>query len=103
MKAIVTNYGNTEFFPTCLGNILLARRIPRYDIVSIQALKELRKFHFVEVKVIEGSLDAPPIDYSRYSINQLRSIAKTRGYKTVFTARKADLIKFLTEETNAKR
>lgn len=63
-----------------------------------QALEELEKWPLVEVKIIEGSIDGPEVNFSHFSINALRKMAAQAGIKGSFTMKKPVLIKNLEEK-----
>jgi hypothetical protein len=93
MRALVTNFGYRRSFPTCIGDIF----IPRNQAVEIedrQALKELKSFPHIKVEILEAD---PKVDYSGYSINQLRNIASQLGHEGTFKMRKVDIINLLEE------
>lgn len=60
-------------------------------------LKELKDFEYIEIDVLQAD---PLVDYSKFSINQLRRIATQAGIAETFQMRKSELIKKL-EEKNA--
>ena len=97
-KATVTNYGRSQHFPTCIGNVYLESNRVHDDIDNRQALEELSKWPFVDVKVIEGSFDGPEIDYSYFNINALRKMVAQAGIKDGFTMKKSLLIKKMEEK-----
>jgi len=97
-KATVTNYGRSQHFPTCIGNLYLESNRPHDDIVNRQALKELSKWPYVDVEIIEGSFGNPAIDYSYFGINVLRKMAVQAGIKGGFTMKKSLLITKLEEK-----
>jgi len=96
MLAKATNYGRSRGFPTCIGNFFLPYNVP-IDIPDRRAAKELDAFPLVQVTVVEGSLEEPRIDYTKYSVQELRSIAAQVGIKGGFFMKKADLIQKLEE------
>jgi len=94
-------------FATCIGDI----RIPAHGIQDIdneQAAKEILKHDDLVVDWISGDgrsgkkYKEPEVNYERYRIWELRSIAAGLGIKGFFTMRKLDLIKKITEADNAK-
>ena len=97
-KATVTNYGRSQHFPTCIGNLYLECNRVHDDIVNRQALEELSKWPFVDVEIIEGSFGNPAIDYSYFGINALRKMAAQAGIKDGFTMKKSLLIKKMEEK-----
>ncbi|MHA1290902.1 MAG: hypothetical protein ACTSPB_26250, partial [Candidatus Thorarchaeota archaeon] len=62
---------------------------------DVRAIKELKNFPQVEIKVLEKEA---MVDYSVYSINELRSIAARAGIKNSFFKSKKELIKLLEEK-----
>lgn len=97
-KATVINYGRTQRFPTCIGNIYLESNRLHDDIDNRQALEELSKWPFVDVEIIEEPPDGPATDYSYFGINALRKMAAQAGIKDGFTMKKSLLIKRLEEK-----
>ena len=97
-KATVINYGRSQHFPTCIGNLYLECNRVHDDIVNRQALEELSKWKYVDVEIVEGSFDSPKIDYSYFGINTLRKMAVQAGIKGGFTMKKPALIKKLEEK-----
>ena len=94
MRARITNYSYRNVFPTCLGNLFIPRG-KQIELDNAQAIKELKRFPQVEIEVIENE---PMVDYSVYSINELRSIAARAGVKDSFFKSKKELIKLLEEK-----
>jgi len=97
-KATVTNYGRSQHFPTCMGNIYLESNRIHDDIDNRQALDELSKWPFVDVEIIEELPDGPAVDYSYFGINALRKMATQAGIKDNFTMKKSVLITKLEEK-----
>ena len=97
-KATVINYGRSQHFPTCIGNIYLESNRIHDNLDNRQALGELSKWQFVDVEVTEGSIDGPEINYSYFRINALRKMAAQVGIKGNFTMKKSELIKKLEEK-----
>lgn len=97
-KATVINYGRSQHFPTCIGNLYLESNRVHDDIVNRQALEELSAWPFVDVVIETGSLTGPVIDYSLFGINALRKMATQAGIKGSFTMKKPMLIKKLEEK-----
>lgn len=94
MLAKAINFGRSQGFPTCLGVIYLPYNVP-VDIPDRKAAKELSNWPLVDVTVVEGSLEEQRIDYSKYRVQELRSIAKQVGIIGAFFMKKVDLIKKL--------
>jgi len=94
MRARITNHSYRNVFPTCLGNLFIPRG-KEIELDDIQAIKEMKRFPQIEIKVIESE---PMVDYSVYSINELRSIASRSGIKNSFFKSKKELIKLLEEK-----
>jgi len=94
MRARITNYSYRNVFPTCLGNLFIPRG-KQIELDNAQAIMELKRFPQVEIEVIENE---PMVDYSVYSINELRSIAARAGVKDSFFKSKKELIKLLEEK-----
>lgn len=106
MLAIIRNYGATTPISVKMGDV----KIPgdgmesRWDdqelIDKIQEMKGRNELPLMELTIEEGEavIKTPTIDYSKYRINELRSIAGNLGIPGFFTAKKADLIKQLEEQ-----
>jgi len=94
MRARVTNHSYRNVFPTCLGNLFIPRG-REIELSNTQAIKELKNFPQVEIKVLEKEA---MVRYSVYSINELRSIAARAGIKGSFFKSKKELIKLLEEK-----
>jgi len=97
-KATVINYGRSQYFPTCVGNLYLESNRIHDDLDNRQALEELSKWPFVDVEITEGSIDGPEINYSYFRINALRKMATQAGITGSFTMKKSELIKKLEEK-----
>lgn len=108
MIALITNYGKTRALPTCIGNVHITGRTSielntDLDSRNEKAIEELSAFPFVDVEIIfenrkpAEAQEPPKIDYSKYSITELRSIGAAVGIAGFFTMRKAVLIKALEE------
>lgn len=97
-KATVINYGRSQHFPTCIGNLYLESNRVHDDIVNRQALEELSKWPYIDVEIIEGSFGNPTTDYSYFGINALRKMAVQAGITDSFTMKKSVLIKKLEEK-----
>jgi len=97
-RATVTNYGRSQHFPTCIGNIYLESNRVHDNLDNCQALEELSKWPFVEVKILEGSIEGPKVDYLHFGINALRKMAAQAGITGTFTMKKLVLIKRLEEK-----
>ena len=97
MLARIINNGHRRVYPTCIGDL----RIPKcqeYTLNDRKAIQELQAYPDLCVEIIEDE-SSPPVDFSKYPINQLRNIATKAGIKKAFFLKKVDLIKFL-EETH---
>lgn len=96
MLAKITNFGQPTTIPTCVGYYFIGRFEER--IVDDPLLfEELEKFSqrsdsFLKIEIIE---DERKIDYSKFTIQELKSIASRVGIKDFFTLKKSDLIKQL--------
>ena len=103
MEARIINFGPTKPFRTRKGPILLMRRRPLffYDKEIIEDLRQQSRIGFnrLDVKIIQTE---PEIDYSKYKIQQLRSVASKVGIEGFFTMRKSELIKRLEEKDESK-
>ena len=102
MRALVTNWGPTRAFPTCIGNVQLASRETR-EVTGDLVLIELSKFPMVTVEFQEpaiGSRPRPTLgDFQKLKINELRALAARRNFKAKFMhMKKADLIALLEEQ-----
>lgn len=118
---IVTNYGNSRItFPTRIGDLYIARRIPyalydspqngahgAFHVEARGIVEDLKRFEKSDMLGFEVVVDdenghpseEPTIDYATgHSINELRVIAAGRGVKRVFFMKKAQLIQILQEE-----
>jgi hypothetical protein len=98
MIALVTNFGQTRSFPTCIGNVYIGATETR-EIENEKAIEELKAFPMLKV-VCKGpsKVPKPGVDWSSFKITQLKSIAvryKIRGFSRM---RRADLIKALEEK-----
>lgn len=108
MLAIIRNWGATTPIPTKLGDVKIPgdgmeSRWEDEELVGIiQEMKKRKELPLMDLTIEEGSMliKTPMIDYSKYRINELRSIASSLGIEGFFVMRKADLIKQL-EEQNA--
>jgi len=107
MIAVIRNVGRTRSFPTCIGNV----QIPRLSEVRIADRKAAAEIMVNPNLLIDWEEGArgdpllkrkktPRIDYSKYRISELRSIAASMKVPGFFTMRKVDLIKILTTEDN---
>lgn len=100
------NFGHPRTIPTCQGNIFLPRQIPVPMDLTELAAEELDATRFVHVNYLDRKDEGKkrrvsPIDYSKYPIQDLRSIAATLGIEGFFTMRKVDLIKKLEEKNES--
>jgi len=96
MLARITNYGYRNRFPTHLGDLLIPRGTA-IDLKDQRALKELQHFQDLQIDIVEPA--DPPIDYSKYPINQLRRIAKNQGIKDSFFLKKSVLVEKLSKKS----
>jgi hypothetical protein len=98
MRAQVTNFGPTRSFPTCIGNVCIAARETR-EIENPKAISELRQFPLLKV-VCDGRGESrgANVDWSKFKINHLRSVAARYKIRGVFGMKKADLVKALKEK-----
>lgn len=120
-NCIVTNYGKSRTtFPTRIGNLYIARRIPytiydnpqngahgAFHLEARGIVEDLKRFEKSDMLGFEVVVDAenghpseePTIDYATgHSINELRSIAAGRGVKKAFFMTKAQIIQILKEK-----
>jgi len=97
MSAKAINYGRTRSFPTVAGNIRMPRGI-EVDIENPEAARELSEYPNVQVKDLAGA--APrKVDYSKYTIQQLRQIAGGLKVKKAFFMKKDVLVAALEERS----
>ena len=99
MGALVTNWGPTREFPTCIGNVHIAARETR-EVTGDLALIELSKFPLLTVEVqepLEGERPRLKLsDYRKLKINELRTLAARRKTKANFMhMKKADRVSLL--------
>lgn len=100
----VFNYGNPRIVPTCVGNIYVPRTThgPTAMRLNKRAAVEINDYPMMEVKGLEAAAAEPlgvlKIDYSKYSIQDLRSLAASLGIAGFFTMKKVDLITKLEEK-----
>jgi len=107
MLARIINHGKTRALPTCIGNVRIIGR-QSVDLRNAKAIDEISKYQFIEVQILEQDKavkvqerqTAPKIDYSKYPINELRSIAASMKIAGFFTMKKIDLVKTLEEKQN---
>ena len=104
MRVEVLNFGLPRTIPTCQGNIFIPRQIPVPMNLKELAAQELDAMPNIHVNYLDRSDEdkerrQPKIDYSKYPIWDLRSIAASLKVKGFFTMKKVDLIKKL-EENN---
>lgn len=99
MLAKITNFGRPRPFPTYKGNFFLGRLQPieTRDRQIVEDFRKQSKRSDVQLK-IEILEKEKRVDYSKYRISELRSIASKVGIKGTFTMKKADLIKKLEEK-----
>ena len=72
------------------------------DKKVLETLEKYNRRDDVSLK-IEILKDEPAIDYSKYKIHELRSIAARAGIKGFFTMKKTDLIKKLEEKNGISK
>ena len=99
----VFNYGNPRIVPTCVGNIYVPRTThgPVEMKLNKRAAVEINDYPMMEVKGLEAEVEppgVPKIDYSKYSIQDLRSLAASLGIAGFFTMKKVNLITKLEEK-----
>ena len=99
MLAKITNFGRPRTFPTYKGHVFLPAFEP-YKTQDKKVLETLEKYNkrddiFLKIEILE---DESAIDYSKYKIYELRSIAAKAGIKGFFTMKKLELIKNLEEK-----
>lgn len=96
MLARIINCGYRNRFPTHLGDLHIPRGTS-IDLRDQKALKELQHYRDLQIDMIEPA--GPPIDYSKYPINQLRRIAKNQGIEKSFFLKKSELIAELNKKS----
>jgi hypothetical protein len=105
MQVAVTNEGATRSFPTCIGNVFIARGETRM-IDNEKAADELAKFPRLKfefktatITPVAGPKTEKPksIDWAAMRLQDLRAIAARYGLNGGPRRRKAELIKVLTE------
>lgn len=103
MLAKITNFGRPRPFPTYKGNFFLGRLQPikTRDRQIVEDLRKQSTRSDVQLK-IEILEEDKKVDYSKYRISELRSVASKVGIKGTFTMKKADLIKKLEEKDVAE-
>lgn len=99
MLAKITNFGRPRTFPTYKGYVFLPEYEP-YKTQDKKIVETLKKYNkrddiFLKIDILE---DEPAIDYSKYKIYELRSIAAKVGIEGFFTMKKLDLIKNLEDK-----
>ena len=98
----IFNYGRPRIVPTCQGNIYIksTKGGPQIMELSQKAAAEIHAQPMIEVKGsgAEKPQEAPKVDYVKYHIKDLRSLAASLGIAGFFTMRKVDLIKQLEEK-----
>jgi hypothetical protein len=98
MKAQVTNFGPTRSFPTCIGNVCIGSAETR-EIENAKAISELKNFPLLKVVCDgQGGSHGASVDWSKFKINHLRSVASRYKIRGVFGMKKADLVKALKEK-----
>jgi hypothetical protein len=96
MQARIINNGHRKVYPTCIGDL----RIPKgqeYLLDDKKAIQELQEYPDITVEIIKPA--GPTIDYTKYTINQVRDIARKAGIKGTFNMKKVTVIKLLEETT----
>lgn len=104
-EPLVTNFGMSRQFPTCIGNVLIERGQTRP--VPLRAAKEIEKWPLTKV-VYPEPVATPEVkaerkkalaeELSGLSIQILRSMAHRRGISGFFTMKKSTLIEALNKE-----
>lgn len=108
MRAVVTNFGLSQHFPTCDGNVFLSAKSTREIEISKRALGELSKFKFIKVESTEEPEKpavVPPIepshdDLSTLKLPALRALAKGKGIAGAARMKKQELLDILAKENN---
>jgi len=108
MLAVIRNWGATTPVAIKLGDVKIpgdgmeSRWEDEELIEKIQLMKERKELPLMDITIEEEAVKAKTfvIDYAKYRINELRSIAGSLGIPGFFTMKKADLIIKL-EEQNA--
>jgi hypothetical protein len=95
MPALVTNFGNTRAFPTCIGNVHIAHS-QTVNMDNDKALREIEKFPCVKVEWLTRKKRGTPrpsaSELWSLPINTLRRMATRLGIKGVFTMKKKKII-----------
>ena len=96
MLAVVTNFGRPRVFPSCRGNLWLNRLAP-LEITDPKLIKQLQDYSKrrdiqLEVKIVEAEVKP---DYTKFKVQQLRSMASAMGISGTFKMKKKDLIEEL--------
>lgn len=117
MLARVTNYNYRNSFPTCVGNIHLARGMPVTKDFDPRVLEELGKFQRIRIEILEKpkakatkepEIEAqeapeaetpkgPATDLFAFTVKELRAMAAKAGVKRAASLKKGELIKGLEE------
>lgn len=97
MRAEVTNFGPTRAFPTCIGNVFIGATETRV-IESEKAISELRNFPLLKIDCGPREVIRTAVDWTTFSINQLRSVASRYRIRGFFTMKKPVLVKALKEK-----
>lgn len=115
MLAEIRNYAGTRIVPTAVGNIRIPARRVKYEsdpevLRALVALKNDRRLYRIEIRMIEGELPGltgpdkePRTDFSKYSVNELRTLAADVGIEGSFYMTKDNLIKRLEEKNGTAR
>lgn len=100
MRVEVTNFGQSDHFPTCDGNVFLSGNGTRVIDISARALGELKKFRFIKVeriidepkaeKPLAGIMPTAP-DLENMTLPSLKTLAKSMGIKGADGMRKHEL------------
>jgi hypothetical protein len=98
MPALVTNYGNTRAFPTCIGNVHIAHS-QTVNMDNDKALREIEKFPYVKVewkaKPKPQTKRPSALELDRLPINTLRRMGFRLGIKGVFFMKKKKIIELM--------
>lgn len=93
MLTKITNFGRPRTFPTPKGYVFIAVRKPYYTdnakVLEILQTANKRRDVFLKIETL---------DYTKYKIYELRSMAAKVGIEGFFTMKKSDLIKKLEEK-----
>lgn len=103
MLAKVINFGRPITIPTYKGYFFLPRLQPVLTrdrkILDRMELYNKRDDVFLKIEVLEADdikiSKNIEVDFSKFPINELRSMAANKGIKNAFFMRKSELIEFL--------